>query len=108
MDFVLSPPSDIWSFRHANDGWRWRCTSIDGDTVIESLNAFETMEECAKDAARRGYVETVEAPVHGLVGSRSSRVAEVAGGGHHTKLTIERDGVDDDEVEPDYPDGETP
>ncbi len=108
---VVLPPSDIWAFRRETDGWRWRRTSVAGEEVAHSRTAFQDMEKCVEDASLHGYAVTADASssMHGLVGSLSSRTAKSFRTVSEMHGDIERDGVaDDDEAEPDYPDGERP
>ncbi|HSQ05656.1 MAG TPA: hypothetical protein VLN59_16575 [Burkholderiales bacterium] len=61
MEEAISPPSDIWVFRHETDGWYWQRTSITGEEVARSRTAFPDMEKCVEDATRHGYVATTPA-----------------------------------------------
>jgi hypothetical protein len=47
---------DVWVFQRDDGGeWTWRRLSPDRELLLESPRSFQTMEDCARDAARHGY-----------------------------------------------------
>ena len=46
----------VWRFKTEQPGrWVWRQVSPEGDILLESDDAFPSIELCAVDAERRGY-----------------------------------------------------
>jgi hypothetical protein len=52
---MMHIPDSEWRFLHEwFAGWRWECHR-DGVLLTESLQSFETREECVADARRHGH-----------------------------------------------------
>ena len=50
---------DVWAFKRTENGWVWRRTAPDGQTVLQSGTGYETLEDCVVDAQRHGYLGSV-------------------------------------------------
>jgi hypothetical protein len=49
---------DAWEFFQNSKGlWRWRCTSADGNVVLNSAEAYPLLVQAVADAITHGFVE---------------------------------------------------
>jgi hypothetical protein len=49
---------DAWEFFQTSNGmWRWRCTSADGNVVLNSAEAHPLLLHAVADAITHGFVE---------------------------------------------------
>jgi hypothetical protein len=51
---------DAWEFfQNSNGMWRWRCTSSDGNVVVNSAEAHPLLVQAVAEAITHGFVERV-------------------------------------------------
>jgi len=51
---------DAWEFfQNSNGLWRWRCTSADGNVVLNSAEAHPLLVQAVAEAITHGFVEEV-------------------------------------------------